>query len=401
VARTQHYGDVLAGLLPQLAIGRSIGRNASVGAEAIMDPTKRRIFNRSKLVRPQCVGLLAVVAALAIICVQSIPNRASADEGGVSFWLPGQFGSLAAVPGAPGWGLGTIYYHTTVGGSADIARSREIEIGRFNPTINLNLSANLHAYGDLFLFAPSYVFATPVLGGQAAVSMATIVGHSSANVAGTLTATLPPFMLVRSDSISDSVTGFGDLYPQATLKWNRGGYNYMVYATGDIPVGAYESTRLANLGIGHGAFDGGAGYTYFNPQTGHELSAVTGFTYNFKNTSTNYENGVDWHLDWGASQFLSKQVHVGAVGYFYQQVSGDSGGSPLLRDFKSRVVGIGPQIGFLFPVGSMQGYLNVKGYKEFDEQHRPAGWNGWLTFAITPPEPTPAPPPPKRLVIHK
>jgi hypothetical protein len=42
---------------------------------------------------------------------------------------------------------------------------------------------------------------------------------------------------VRSDSISDSVTGFGDLYPQATLKWNQGVNNFMVYVMGDIPVG--------------------------------------------------------------------------------------------------------------------------------------------------------------------
>lgn len=71
----------------------------------------------------------------------------------------------------------------------------------------------------------------------------------------------------------------------------------MVYGTGDIPVGAYSSTRLANLGIGHGAVDGGAGYTYFDPMTGHELSAVAGFTYNLINTSTNYQNGVNFHLD--------------------------------------------------------------------------------------------------------
>jgi hypothetical protein len=45
----------------------------------------------------------------------------------------------------------------------------------------------------------------------------------------------------------------------------------MTYVTGDIPVGAYDSTRLANIGIGHGAIDGGGGYTYFNPQTGHEF----------------------------------------------------------------------------------------------------------------------------------
>ena len=49
---------------------------------------------------------------------------------------------------------------------------------------------------------------------------------------------------------------------------------------GDIPVGNYNSSNLANLGIGHGAADGGAGYTYFDPQAGHEFSVVTGLTYN-------------------------------------------------------------------------------------------------------------------------
>jgi hypothetical protein len=31
----------------------------------------------------------------------------------------------------------------------------------------------------------------------------------------------------------------------------------MVYGAGDIPVGDYSSTNLANIGIGHGAVDGG------------------------------------------------------------------------------------------------------------------------------------------------
>jgi hypothetical protein len=142
---------------------------------------------------------------------------------------------------------------------------------------------------------------------------------------------------------------------------------------------------------------GGGGYTYFNPQTGRELSAVTGLTYNFTNPSTDYRNGVDWRSDWGMSQFLSKQVHVSRVGYFYQPLSGDSGGR--LGDFKSRVFGIGPQIGYIFPVGNMQGYLNLKGYKEFDEAHRAAGWNGWGTFAISPA--APSPPAPTTPRIHK
>jgi hypothetical protein len=64
--------------------------------------------------------------------------------------------------------------------------------------------------------------------------------------------------------------------------------------------------------------------------------------------------------------------------------------------FKSRVIGIGPQIGYLFPVGNMQGYLNLKGYREFDQQNRPAGWNAWLTFSISPAAPPAATPPPSR-----
>ena len=82
----------------------------------------------------------------------------------------------------------------------------------------------------------------------------------------------------------------------------------MVYGTGDIPVGDYSSSNLANIGIGHGAVDGGGGYTYFDPKAGREFSAITGFTYNLINPSTNYQSGVDWHLDWGASQWLSKTV---------------------------------------------------------------------------------------------
>ena len=44
-------------------------------------------------------GLAA--ATMAVV----VSGPAAADEGGVGFWLPGLYGSLAAVPGAPGWTL--------------------------------------------------------------------------------------------------------------------------------------------------------------------------------------------------------------------------------------------------------------------------------------------------------
>jgi hypothetical protein len=337
------------------------------------------------------IGGFASAAFAGILMLPS--TIAVADEGGVSFWLPGLFGSLAAVPGQPGFSFADIYYHTSVSAGGDVAAAREVTIGKFNPTLSATLSGSLKASADLNIAVPSYVFATPVLGGQLAVSMATIYGRTSTSLAATLSGNLGPIPFTRSDMFSDSVTDFGDLYPQATLKWNQGVHNFMTYVTGDIPVGAYSSTSLANLGIGHGAVDGGGGYTYFNPQTGHEFSAVGGFTYNLVNTATNYQNGVDFHMDVAAAQFLSKQVFIGAVGYIYDQVTPDRGSAAILGPIESRVAGIGPQFGYLFPIGNMQGYVNLKGYFEFDSHERPAGWNTWLTFSISPAAP-PAPTPP-------
>src|SRR5262249_14342829 len=159
------------------------------------------------------------------------------------------------------------------------------------------------------------------------------------------------------------------LFPTVSLRWNQGVNNFMIYGTGDVPVGTYDQSRLANIGIGHGAIDGGVGYTYFDPQTGHELSVVTGLTYNFKHTSTDYRNGIDWLLDWGASQFLTKQLQIGLVGYFFAQLPSDIGAPDFLGANKGRTAGIGPQIGYLFPIGNMQGYVNLKGYHDFDVLH--------------------------------
>jgi hypothetical protein len=325
----------------------------------------------------------AFASALILGALITVPTVATADEGGVSFWIPGFFGSLAATPQQPGFSWATIYYHTSVSAGADVAFARQVSRGRITANFTGNLTANLDADADIGFAIPTYVFATPVLGGQAAVALLVPFGRNTVSVDATLTA--------------DLGTGFGDLIPQFSLRWNHGVHNFMTYITGDIPVGAYDSKRLANLGIGHGAIDAGGGYTYFNPMTGHEFSAVLGFTYNLENESTQYQNGIDMHLDWGASQFLTKQLQIGLVGYAYKQISCDSGAGDRVGCFESQVFGIGPQIGHIFPLGDLQGYVNLKGYKEFEARHRPEGWNVWLTFVISPAPPSAAPPPRPRI----
>jgi hypothetical protein len=342
--------------------------------------------------------LMRTGIGLAMMTCGALSGAAHADESGVSYWLPGRFGSLAALPGVPGWSMAAVYYHTSVEASGAVAAAKQIQIGRFPANVNVSLNASLTAQADLVLLNPTYTFATPVLGGQLAIGVTGLFGRAATSIDGTLTAVLGPLVVTRTGIISDSLTSVGDLYPQATLKWNAGVHNFMTYVTGDIPVGAYDPNRLSNLGIGHAAIDGGGGYTFFNPAAGQEFSAVAGFTYNFKNPDTQYRSGIDFHLDWGMSQFLSKQVFVGFVGYAYQQITDDSGQHPILGGFRSRVFGIGPQLGYLFPVGDMQGYLNVKAYGEFAAENRPSGWNTWLTFSISPMAPTSTVTPTRRTV---
>lgn len=64
-------------------------------------------------------GFAALVAILGIF-----PGISYADESGISFWLPGQFGSLAAAPGTPGWSMAEVYYHTTVAAAGSVAALR-------------------------------------------------------------------------------------------------------------------------------------------------------------------------------------------------------------------------------------------------------------------------------------
>ena len=163
------------------------------------------------------LGVAAIVLAPAIMFFS---HCALADESGISFWVPGFFGSLAATPQQPGWSLANIYYHTSVSAGADVARAREFTLGRVpaNVTVNANLNLNVNATGNLGFVIPSYVFATPVLGGQASVSLMAAYGVVGTSLAGTLSGVVTgPFgnsvPFARSDTISDTTWGFGDLIP--------------------------------------------------------------------------------------------------------------------------------------------------------------------------------------------
>ena len=314
------------------------------------------------------------LSCLCAISALAAPSAARADAGGVSFWLPGAFGSLAAAPGVPGWAYSTIYVHlqANAGATQNFVTSNGVRG---------SVVSGLSATADALAVGITYTSPTPVLGGQAAFSVLTAPGNVGAGIDSTLTG---PRGNTISGVATDNRTSVSDVLYQGTLKWNQGVNNEMVYIVGNIPSGTYDPNRLANLSFGFVGYDVGAGYTYLDQKTGHEFSAVAGVTYSLPNPYLQYQNGIDFHLDWGTSQFVSKNIHVGLVGYYFQQLTDDSGPGAKLGGFRSRAVGLGPQIGFIIPISKeYQGYLNVKGYKDLETENRAKTWSTWVTFAIS------------------
>lgn len=306
---------------------------------------------------------LTVILAIAISSFIGAANHALADEGGVSFWLPGQYGSFAAIAPEQGFSmpLVTYYYSGGVSGEQALGAGGEVRLG-----------LDTQFLGQFVV--PTYTPDTTILGGQPSFSLLFELARSDVN-AGLATGTL-------SGSVSDSITGIGDLFPAAQIFWNQGVHNYMAYATGNIPVGNYDPNRLSNIGLGHAAIDFGGAYTYLNEDTGWEFSSTGGITFNFENPDTNYTNGTSLHLDIAASRFVSESTQVGLVGYAYQQITADEGQSNLLGDFKSRTFGVGPQIGVFFGDSERPSYLNLRVYWEFDAKNRVEGGGAFLTLSF-------------------
>lgn len=256
--------------------------------------------------------LRGAICGAAAFAAASNGCGARADEGGVSFWLTGQYGSFAAIAPAPGWSMPLAFY----GYDGSIGVETELQRGKF-------LSAGLKSSFEALFVTPTYTPDTMILGARPSFSLAFAPGYN----ATTGSVAEGPLFASRTDTMF----GASDLFPTGQLFWNPGGVNnFMTYLTGDIPVGSYNPNSLAGIGIGHAAIDGGGAYTYLNLKTGTEFSATLGFTKNFENYSTHYTNGIDSHLDLAASLFLTQQLFVGLVGYYYQQLTADSGQLPIL-----------------------------------------------------------------------
>jgi hypothetical protein len=123
--------------------------------------------------------------------------------------------------------------------------------------------------------------------------------------------------------------------------------------------------------------------TWLDPELGIDISTSAGFTFNGVNHYTDYHTGDEFHVEAAASKFLTKDFSVGLMGYYNQQVTGDSGQGATLGPFKGRVAAFGGTAGYTFHLGQIPISTRIKVFREFDSKNRlQNGRVGLLTLSM-------------------
>lgn len=276
---------------------------------------------------------LAVAAGL-------VAAPALGAEGAASHFLPGAGGDmLLAVPPQPGMTFAnTVWRQSGYVGSAVLG-------GQARVGLDLDLTLNLAA--------ASYTFETPVLGGLYTVAALVPFGRAD------LSASLIGPGGGKIDRSGDRFDPSDIAVVPLQLNWNTGAFSWEVSHAIIAPTGGYDPDRAINLGRNYWSFDTAAAVTWYGPDAGREVSIAPGIMLNTENPDTDYRTGTEFHMDFTATQFLSPTFAFGLRGYWYQQVTGDSGTGAKLGDFKSESIGLGE--GFLWTPAFAEGRLSILG----------------------------------------
>ncbi|MCJ2059497.1 transporter [Methylobacterium sp. J-048] len=327
-----------------------------------------------------CAYALAVLVAACVL----IPKEADAAEAAQGVYILGNRGPLAGVTPPPGFYFEseTYFYQGDLGGNRTFQSG-----GVVAANVKLDISATF--------MTPVWVTPVEILGGNLGFSITIPFGTPNVSAGAVLSS--PRIDRIISGRERDAVFDVGDIYLASFVGWHSGNFHWSATALGVVPSGSYETGQLSNISLNRPALDLSGALTYLDPVLGYELSVVPGITFNWINPATQYLTGTEFHLEWSASKYLSKELSLGLVGYFYDQLTGDGGSGDRIGPFKGRVTALGGQIGYTLKVGEIPVSTNVRVLREFDVTNRFQGTATYLTISaplwVAPPRAAVAPAP--------
>ena len=309
---------------------------------------------------------LGVLVAIAIL-----PLSVRAEEGGSGHYAPGGNASfIDELPLKPGLAIANFFNFY----DGDASASKQLPVGGL---ITADLDAT--AYSDSIV--AFYKTPLELLGGNYAVAVA--IPYVWVKVKGEVTGPLGNTFTMR-----DSANGIGDIlfYP-FMIGWIglggdlRSDVRLGIYA----PTGDYDKGRLANVGKNYWTFEPAASLSYMSSKIGLELTAFAGMDFNTENHKTDYQTGTQFHFDFTVAEHLplfGGVIGIGANGFYYQQITGDSGSGARLGDFKGRTLGIGPVLSYITKIWGKDLVAEVKWLPEIDVKNRLEGDFIWFKLGM-------------------
>jgi len=141
----------------------------------------------------------------------------------------------------------------------------------------------------------------------------------------------------------DSTFGIGDLFAEATLSWHPQQFDFSLAAGVWMPTGDSDDPPTTRAGLGYWTPMLTAGATWYMDEAKKwAVSALNRYEFNTEQTDTDITPGQAYTLEWGVSYALKPTIDVGAVGYYQQQTTKDSGTGS--SDDRDHVVAVGPEV---------------------------------------------------------
>lgn len=287
-----------------------------------------------------------------------------AEEGGTGHYLPGSIASFVdAAPPTPTFvaRVNGIYYEGSFDGALPMAGLAPV-----------NVEAQSYATGLTLLWRPKIELAP---------------GLSYA-----LSATLPYVWLEVNGDVtaggttvrrSSSANGLGDLVLMPLmLNYALSRDVHLDFRTGIYaPTGDYEVGRLANTGKNFWTVEPTLGFLYFGQKNGIEASVFLGADFNTENEDTSYQSGTQFHVDGTLAQHFKLAgglAGAGVTGFWYDQLTGDSGAGATFGEFEAETAGVGPVLSYTRKIGGMDLIAEIKWLHEMETRNRLEGDYLWL-----------------------
>ena len=115
--------------------------------------------------------------------------------------------------------------------------------------------------------------------------------------------------------------------------------------------------------------------TCLDSEVSREVSAIAGLTYNLENSTTQYESGSEFHLEYSLVQNFSEPFAVGVNGYYYEP-------GVRLGSFEARLVALGPVMNLKLQLGQIPVSAALRYFREFEVRNRLEGDAGYANITI-------------------